>query len=72
MKLVDDPLRGNTDGTNKELGLLLDNNVDEIRELSLGVVILQERELGTRERGEARTLVLRALPPTCGSRRSTP
>jgi hypothetical protein len=41
VQFVDDILRRDTDGTDKELDLLLDDDIDELRQLSLRVVILQ-------------------------------
>jgi len=43
VKLVDGPLGGNTDGGNKELCLLRNDNLDELRKLALGVVVLDRR-----------------------------
>jgi hypothetical protein len=40
VELVDGPLGGNTDGADEELGTLLDDDVDELVELALGVVIV--------------------------------
>jgi hypothetical protein len=40
VELVDDVLGGNTDGADKELGALLDDNVDELVKLALGVVVV--------------------------------
>lgn len=39
MELVDDVLGGNTDGGNEELGTGLDDDVDELVKLALGVVV---------------------------------
>ena len=41
VKLLHDPLWWYTDGTDKELCLLLDDHVDELRELTLGVIVLR-------------------------------
>jgi len=39
VKLLDDLLGGNADGRDEELGAGLDDNVDQLRELTLGVVV---------------------------------
>lgn len=41
VQLVDGPNRGNTNGADEELGLLLNDNVEELGELTLGVVVLR-------------------------------
>ena len=41
MKLLHDPLWWYTDGTDKELCLLLDDHVDELWELTLSVIVLR-------------------------------
>ena len=41
VQLVDGPNRGNADSADEELGLLLNDNVEELRELALGVVVLR-------------------------------
>lgn len=69
VELVDDGLGGHTDGGNEELAAGLDDDVDELVKLALGVVIAKERG-GRLAREEAHWsevgayLVLRALPPT--------
>lgn len=40
VELVNGPLGGNTDGAHKELGALLDDDVDELGKLALGVVVV--------------------------------
>jgi hypothetical protein len=40
VQLVDGPNGGNTDSADEELGLLLNDDVEELRELALGVVVL--------------------------------
>ena len=40
VELVDGPLRRDTDCADEELGLLLDDDVDELGQLALGVIIL--------------------------------
>ena len=40
VQLVDGPNRGNTDSADEELGLLLNDDVEELWELALGVVVL--------------------------------
>lgn len=40
MKLLDNVLGGNTDGADEELGLLLDDDVDELVKGTLGVVVV--------------------------------
>jgi hypothetical protein len=39
VELLDDGLGGNTDGGDEELGTTLNDNVDELVELALGVVV---------------------------------
>lgn len=39
VELLDDSLRGNTDGGNEELSTALDDDIDELVELALGVVV---------------------------------
>lgn len=41
MKLIDNFLRWDTDSADKELGALLDDDLDKFRKLSLGIVVLQ-------------------------------
>ena len=40
VELVHGPLGRDTDGADEELGLLLDDDVDELGQLALGVIIL--------------------------------
>lgn len=66
---VDRPLGGHADGGDEEAGFLLDDDLDEFRELALGVVVLRVDQSGssaelTNHGMRRRTLVLRALPPT--------
>jgi len=77
VKLVDDFVRGYTDGRNEETGLFLNDNVDELWQLAACVIKLAKntslfiaecRQVGW----QPRTFVLRALPPICGRSRSTP
>lgn len=72
--LVDCPLWRDTDGAHEERGFLLDDDVDELGELSVLVVFLHNLRLVTALDKYYRTLtfVFRALPPTWGMRRSTP
>ena len=42
---LDDGLGGNTDGRDKELGATLDNDVDELVELALGVVVAKKTQM---------------------------
>lgn len=75
VELVNSPLRRNANGADKELRLLFDDNVNELRELALGVIVLQSSSISVHHRtapGTELTLVLRALPPIWGMRRSTP
>ena len=44
VELVDDGLGGDTDGRDKQLGAGLDNNVDELIELALGVIVAAKSE----------------------------
>lgn len=46
VQLVDGPHWGNTDGTDEELGLLLNDDVEELGELALGVVVLRRSRSG--------------------------
>lgn len=67
MQLVHDPLWGNADGTDEESYLLLDNHVDQLRQLALRIIVLWVAK--TSERNSAgqmtgQTFVLRAFPPT--------
>lgn len=80
VELLDNGLGGDTDGADEKLSTALDNNVDEFIKLSLGVVVAGKIDklvydlLGKGEYpDQGKTyLVLRALPPTWGSKRSTP
>lgn len=42
MKLVDRPLRRDADRTDKKRGLVLNNNIDKLRELAISVISLGE------------------------------
>ena len=44
VELLDDSLGGDSDGGNKELGTALDDDIDELVELALGVVVAKERD----------------------------
>lgn len=44
VKFLDDSLGGNTDGGDKELGIALDDDVDELVQLALSVVVAMERK----------------------------
>jgi hypothetical protein len=85
VEAVDDGLGWDADGGDEELGPGLDHDVDELVELALGVVVAVRKKavsfvilhvnVGTNcAEGNiiCTYLVLRAEPPTCGSRRSTP
>jgi hypothetical protein len=83
VELVDNGLGGNTDGGDEKTSLFLDDNIDELTELALGVVVAICRNKMRLARArvnngksaaaiEGSYLVLRALPPTWGRRRSTP
>lgn len=76
---LDDSLGGNTDGRDEELSTALDDDIDELVELALGVVVaVGKSELislvvfGVFAISSVSYLVLRALPPTWGRSRSTP
>jgi hypothetical protein len=81
VELLDNGLGGNTDGGDEKASLLLDNDIDELTELALGVIVAvcenktrlarcaQRKSTGAIGKSY---LVLRALPPTWGRRRSTP
>ena len=73
MKLFHNFCRRDTDGANKQLRFLLDDDVDEIVKLAFGVVVLWTKinDKGTGPLGGL-TFVLRAPPPICGIARSTP
>lgn len=45
VELVDDGLGGDTDGRDEQLGAGLDNDVDELIKLALGVIVAKESEL---------------------------
>jgi hypothetical protein len=81
VELFDNGLGGNADGGDEKASLFLDDNVDELTELALGVVVTicrNKMRLARVNDGksaaaiEGSYLVLRALPPTWGRRRSTP
>lgn len=81
VELLDDGLGGDTDGGDEKAGLFLDDNINELTELALGVVVAicrKKTRLARVNNGkssaaiEGSYLVLRALPPTWGRRRSTP
>lgn len=76
VELVDDSLWWDTDGGDEELGARLDNDIDELVELTLGVIVAEGMLVIVVPRygvDKGRThLVLRALPPTCGRSKSTP
>lgn len=64
-----------TDCTDEKGSFLLDNNIEELIELPFLIVVLVAHVSnlnGSSDEGRRRTFVLRALPPTCGMRRSTP
>ena len=44
MKLLDDPFWWNTDGTDEERSLLFNDDINEVGELSLSVIVLDERK----------------------------
>jgi hypothetical protein len=76
---LDDSLGGNTDRRDEELSTALDDDIDELVELALGVVVaVGKSELislvvfGVFAISSVSYLVLRALPPTWGRSRSTP
>ena len=73
MEFVDYLLRGDTNCADKELRLLLDDNINELGKLALRVVILRDTFSKRGQRcTELLTFVFRACPPTCGMSRSTP
>lgn len=81
VELIDDSLGGDTDSGDEKASLFLDDNINELTELALGVVVAIYRNktrLACVNNGkstavvEGSYLVLRALPPTWGRRRSTP
>jgi hypothetical protein len=43
MKIIDGPLRRDTNSRDKERGLALDDNVNKLRELTSGVVTLYKK-----------------------------
>ena len=45
MKLLDDPFWWNTDGTDEERSLLFDDDINEVGELSLSVIVLDEKKM---------------------------
>lgn len=76
MKFVHNVLGGDTNGTDEELGLLLNYDINEGMKLALCVVVLnsiRDMRMGV-SYGKTidLTLVLRALPPTWGRSKSTP
>jgi hypothetical protein len=81
VELLDNGLGGNTDSRDEQASLLGDDDIDELAELALGVVVAVKKHVVSlmlipKGRGSAigqsSYLVLRALPPTWGRRRSTP
>lgn len=74
VEAFDDVLGGNTDGGDEQLGARVDDDVDELVELALCVVVASSALAGVMWAVQTRRtyLVLRALPPTWGRRRSTP
>ena len=79
VELLDDSLGGNTDSGDEKASLFLDDNINELTELALGVVVAICRNKtrlacvnNGKSTGREAYLVLRALPPTWGRRRSTP
>jgi hypothetical protein len=71
VQLVDDRLGGHADGGHEQLGAGLDDDVNQLAQLALGVVVAGDVSFDW-DRGATSYLVRRALPPTCGSSRSTP
>lgn len=61
MKLIDNSLGGDTDGGDEKLSAGLDNNVDELAKLALGVVIAKWVRSAQRH-----SHVTRAAPPAWG------
>lgn len=73
VQVVDDVLGRYAHGADKKRSLLRDDDIDEFVEVALCVVVLAENEQGACVFSmKWLTLVLRALPPTWGRRRSTP
>lgn len=79
VELVDDLLGGHADGGDEEAGAGVDDDVGELAELALGVVVAVGRVVSEECHvaclcmcRNCPYLVFRALPPTCGRRRSTP
>jgi hypothetical protein len=81
VELIDNSLGGNTDSRDEKASLFLDDNINELTELALGVVVAICRNitrLACANNGKSTSviegsyLVLRALPPTWGRSRSTP
>jgi hypothetical protein len=73
VKLLDNFLGRNTDGGDEEFGTRVDDDVDQLVQLALGVVIAITCQYNIISRPTMITnLVLRALPPTWGSNKSIP
>lgn len=75
VQLVDDLLWWDADGGDEELSAGVDDDVDQFAELALGVVVAASTTLVAAFPVLvliSSYLVFRALPPTCGSSRSTP
>ena len=79
VEAVDNGSGRNTDSRDKELSAALNDDVDKLVQLSLGVVVakigkknpISAYDLSHHSAMQTH-LVFRALPPTCGSKRSTP
>ena len=74
MKLVDDFARRYADGRDEETRFLLNDNVDELRQLATCIIKLSKHVNPEyrRVKWKPHTFVLRALPPIWGSSKSTP
>ena len=73
---VDDMLGRDTDGGDEEFGSRFDDDIDELVELALGVIVaIQDTSISqclVPCDWFCAHFVFRALPPTCGIKRSTP
>ena len=74
MQFVDDGLGRHTNGANKKRRLLFNDDIDQLREMASGIIILAILKFQSQNQSKIskHTLVLRAFPPTAGINRSTP
>jgi hypothetical protein len=73
MQLVDNMLGRNPNSRDEQLGATFDDNIHKLVQGAFGIVHLLRVRQGILEIvRNCHTLVLRALPPTCGINKSTP